>query len=218
MSLSFQDCGIETIEYLELGGNRFAQLPDLRRLTKLQGLVLRRMKLRCVPAQICDLEERLNNIGNRRKHNVLELDGNRITSLPDTIGELVNLRRLSPRKNRLSSIPKTITKIKGIVDLRELCLSGNPFPKEALNYSSYKSIRERLKALRVLFEGASSSPKESTGKPRERTTVSTAKPKARDSSDPAMPREEVSTRYSTCCAGKWIFPPAQTESLIRISR
>ena len=47
---------LPSLEYLELEGNHFAHLPDLRRLYKLKGLVLSRMKLRSVPAQICELE------------------------------------------------------------------------------------------------------------------------------------------------------------------
>jgi leucine-rich repeat protein SHOC2 len=64
-----------------------------------------------------------NKIGELIKLQVLIAHNNEITNLPESIGDLGNLMLLRLHNNKLSSLPHSLT---GLINLRELSLSGNP--------------------------------------------------------------------------------------------
>lgn len=79
----------------------------------LQVLDISQNRLRCLPAQFCQLRELVN----------LKLDDNQLACLPFHIGRLSKLRFLSAANNQLSGLPGDFRKL----SLENLDLFGNPF-------------------------------------------------------------------------------------------
>ncbi|KAF6721851.1 Leucine-rich repeat protein 1 [Oryzias melastigma] len=79
----------------------------------LQVLDISQNRLRCLPAQFCQLRELVN----------LKLDNNQLACLPFHVGRLSKLRFLSAANNQLSGLPGDFRKL----SLENLDLFGNPF-------------------------------------------------------------------------------------------
>jgi hypothetical protein len=57
------------------------------------------------------------SIGSLRKLEILELEGNQLTSLPESIGNLTNLRQLFLSENQLTSLPESIGNLTNLIRL-----------------------------------------------------------------------------------------------------
>ncbi|XP_004082308.1 leucine-rich repeat protein 1 [Oryzias latipes] len=131
---------LKVLRKLDLSNNHIKKLPatigDLSRLSELslhnnhleafsealclstlqqtlQVLDISQNRLRCLPAQFCQLRELVN----------LKLDDNQLARLPFHIGRLSKLRFLSAANNQLSGLPGDFRKL----SLENLDLFGNPF-------------------------------------------------------------------------------------------
>ncbi|KAF2843275.1 L domain-like protein [Patellaria atrata CBS 101060] len=136
------------VEHIDFHGNKLSQIPmGMRRLMLLSSLNLSRNQLSVtafdVLTQIENLKElRLaenkidgplpKSIGDMRKLEVLELQGNSITDLPDSLQELIHLRVLDIGKNKLITLPVDAIRKLPLVELKasKNRLSGVLFPQD----------------------------------------------------------------------------------------
>lgn len=88
----------------------------------------------------CNLTDIPNTIGDLTELRKLVLSRNRITRLPDTIGSLLNLLRLQLDNNQLSDLPNSIA---NLVNLRDLNLTNNQF-------STFPEVIFALRNLHIL--------------------------------------------------------------------
>ncbi|KAF2819014.1 L domain-like protein [Ophiobolus disseminans] len=109
------------VQNIDLHGNTLRELPmGLRRLTQLSRLNLSRNKLSMTVFDIVSEMKTLRelklaendlagalpgSVGNMSTLEVLEIQGNKFTSLPDEVRQLSSLRLLNVSSNQLSSIP-----------------------------------------------------------------------------------------------------------------
>ncbi|CAJ1975351.1 unnamed protein product [Sphenostylis stenocarpa] len=78
---------------------------EINKLINLQRLVLAENIIERLPV----------NLGKLQSLKMMNLDGNRITSLPDELDQLVRLERLSVSRNLLESLPLTIGSLRNLV-------------------------------------------------------------------------------------------------------
>jgi len=77
---------------------------------------------------------------------LLDLSGNRLTSVPPEIGKLILLRRLDLSGNRLTSVPADITKLTGLVILD---VSDNRWPSIPSQIYELNKIIESRKIIDI---------------------------------------------------------------------
>ncbi|EFR04313.1 leucine-rich repeat-containing protein 40 [Nannizzia gypsea CBS 118893] len=136
------------LEHIDLHGNKLFCLPTgLRRLQRLRTLNLSKNKLDSMDAldvvfsirSLTELKLAENNLSGmltsdiRRlvKLEVLDLHGNCLTGLPDSIADLTALRILNVSENRLPSLPLMVMKDLPLTELNawKNRLDGHFFPK-----------------------------------------------------------------------------------------
>ncbi|EGD98986.1 hypothetical protein TESG_06350 [Trichophyton tonsurans CBS 112818] len=136
------------LEHIDLHGNKLSSLPmGLRRLQRLHSLNLSKNKLDSMDAldvvfsieSLTELKLAENNlsgmlasdIGRLVKLEVLDLHGNCLTGLPDSIADLTALRILNVSENRLPSLPLMAMKDLPLTELNvwKNRLDGYFFPK-----------------------------------------------------------------------------------------
>lgn len=146
------------LEVLDLHGNVLTSLPvGLRRLQRLHSLNLSNNKLSMDDIEVVteiealtDLKLANNNLegmllpalGRLNKLEVLDLRGNGLTALPDTLAELVCLKVLNLGENRFTSLPFEI--------ISELPLTELNAPKNNLQGSLIPASVHRFETLQIL--------------------------------------------------------------------
>lgn len=187
----------ETLEVLDLSGNNLSELPDdFCRLKKLKILFLSNNQFEEFPSVLATLPEltmigfRNNQMKSVPEHSLpcgirwLILTDNQISSLPDSIGQLVKLQKLMLAGNLLTDLPDTMAqcktlqllrvsanRLKGLPDflfslpeLSWLAFAGNPFCDSASGYKptlpaiSWSDLNQQ----EVLGQGASGIVSEAT--------------------------------------------------------
>lgn len=180
----------ESLEILDLSGNRLHTLPDdLNRLTKLRILFCSNNDFTDVPPQLADCPH-LSMVGFKSNRITrfaegslppsvrwLILTDNRITTLPDSIGELTRLQKCALAGNRITALPDSMQQCRNLELLRIsanqlttlpdwlpnlpklswLAFSGNPVSHQHdLSRSTLPNVEwEKLTFHEVLGEGAS---------------------------------------------------------------
>lgn len=122
---------------LDLSFNQLTQLPSsIEKLQNLRELWINNNQLFSLPVNLGQLplltrlEVNHNNLielcefGPNGFFNILNAEDNKLTSIPDSIGNLINLSILNLKSNNLSILPSTITNIQG---LQVADFTGNNF-------------------------------------------------------------------------------------------
>ncbi|XP_049975288.1 leucine-rich repeat-containing protein 69 [Alexandromys fortis] len=117
------------LTFLNLGNNLFEEIPEeMKYLTSLKKLHLFGNRICSIATGVCDgLQELV----------LLNLNDNRLKSLPQEIGRLRNLTYLSINHNQLTGIPTELCSIQSLSELH-------------LNYNQLMGIPEEIKLLRNL--------------------------------------------------------------------
>jgi len=126
----------ESLELLDLSGNRLQELPSLARLTKLKIAFFSQNEFEEVPDAFKECSNLYmlglkSNAIERFDEDILPLSiswliltDNRLTKLPNSIGDLINMEKFPLAGNRLSSLPESMQKMKNLALLR---ISANAF-------------------------------------------------------------------------------------------
>jgi hypothetical protein len=125
----------DTLEVLDLSNNQLSELPaDFARLTKLKRLFLSFNQFKHIPAVLAQCPALImiafkgNQISDFAEHSLplttqwLILTDNRIEQLPQSFGELKQLRKLALAGNRLRTLPSSMQQCKNLELVR---LSAN---------------------------------------------------------------------------------------------
>ncbi|BAT79707.1 hypothetical protein LR48_Vigan04g042900 [Vigna angularis] len=116
---------------------------EINKLINIQRMVLAENLIERLPV----------SLGKLQSLKLLNLDGNRITSLPDELDQLVRLERLSVSRNLLASLPMTIGSLRNLVLLN---VSNNKLQSLPESVGSCSSLEE-LQANDNLIEDLPSS-------------------------------------------------------------
>ncbi len=179
----------DTLEVLDLSNNLLTDLPaDLSRLTKLRILFCSNNQFTHLPEGlgVCDSLDMIgfkhNQISNVSENSLPEnlrwliLTDNKITQLPEKIGELYRLEKLMLSGNQLTQLPESIARCKNLALLRVsanqlvdfpylllslprlawLAFAGNPFCEARASHDDVATVSsEQLELGEVLGKGAS---------------------------------------------------------------
>lgn len=179
----------DSLEILDLSNNQLSDLPDdLDKLPHLKVLFCANNQFRQLPECLSKCPK-LDMIG--FKHNQLEtvsetclpkqtrwliLTDNRLTQLPESIGQLHRLEKLALAGNALTSLPESLSNCQQLAlirisanaltefpkqlmvlpNLAWLAFSGNPFCSETLDHPQFPQVTsEQLRFRDLLGQGAS---------------------------------------------------------------
>lgn len=179
----------DSLEILDLSNNNLSDLPDdLHRLKQLKILFCANNQFKHVPECLAQCDK-LDTIG--FKHNQIEvvsetclpkhtrwliLTDNRLTSLPNSIGDLHRLEKLALAGNALTVLPDSLANCQQLALLRIsanalaefpqvlmalpklawLAFSGNPFCSETLSHPQFPQVTSKhINLQQLLGQGAS---------------------------------------------------------------
>ncbi|TMW66370.1 hypothetical protein Poli38472_004135 [Pythium oligandrum] len=120
---------LQYLTSLKLRHNQLVEIPEeLFELTKLTSLDLSNNRIEG------DISERLSDLVNLRE---LALEGNKITGLPDSLGQLENLESLKVEENLLQFLPENIGQLQR---LHTLALHSNQLTELPASFSRLTNI------------------------------------------------------------------------------
>lgn len=144
---------LNSLEYLNLAGNRFIQIPlSLSKLNKLQEINFETNKIEDIgnlvnieSLSVLNLKENLirripNEIGTMKNLVAINLADNLFTSFPDKICQLSKLQKLDLSNNEIQNLPSDIKLLENLTHLNLNNTKLRKFPKEIIGLKKLKEL------------------------------------------------------------------------------